>query len=203
MRAIYQNLLFTWHNSHSKLIFGVSKSPQCKQGLQEKQARIHSLTQENHKSECFCMKWKKKKRHKSTASINFLASKKFILLVCIISLQHYLLRCQDWRLPKQPEVDRWVKLLWCSQNGCFHAMPERNTDVYMTLYNFSLPSRYASLNKTQFSSRSQRATEVKVPFMAPEQWRSGQWVPLWARRWYLFSFHTPCRAVNITLVRPV
>lgn len=66
-----------------------------------------------------------KKWHQSTACIQFSASQEFTLFICIMPLQHHSARCQNWKPPKWSKLDRWVKLLSCSQNGCLHGMPER------------------------------------------------------------------------------
>lgn len=70
-----------------------------------------------------------KKWHQSTACIQFSASQEFTLFICSMPLQCCSARCQNQTLPKQPQLDRWVKLLSCSQNGCFHGMPERKQSL--------------------------------------------------------------------------
>lgn len=153
----------------------------------------------------FLYEKKKKKKNKSTASIKFSSSKKFILLACIISLLHYSLRRQNWRLPKQSEMDRWVKLLWCSQNGCFHAMPERKHRCIWPFLIFLLQD--SMLHWTRHSSAAGLKDWLKRGLRlwlqrSKDQGSGSQANYLQTTNRYLFSIQTHCRAVNITLAHP-
>lgn len=182
-----KNLPFPWHNSHSKLIFAASKSPQYKQGPQEKQARIHSPTQENRKSKCFCIK---KKWHQFSACIQFSASQEFTL-----PLQHYSARCLKWRIPKGSRLDRWVKLLSCSQKGCFHDMPERKQRLIRDPFKFFSELWVCVLGWMRQSS----AAGLKDCWKwAPCLRLLGEKDPGKESSLSYFSIWTLCRAENIT-----
>lgn len=70
--------------------------------------------------------------------MQFSASQEFTLFTCIMPLQHYSVRCQNWRLPKWSELDRWVKLLSGSQNGCSHDQLERKQSLIWPFFIFLL-----------------------------------------------------------------
>lgn len=206
MRAIYQNLLFTWHNSHSKLIFGVSKSPQCKQGLQEKQARIHSLTQENHKSECFCMKWKKKKKAQIYCFHQFFSIQE-IYLVSV----HHIITALFTEMPglKTPQA------AWSGQMGkafmmfpewlfSCHAWKKHRCIWPFIIFLFPVSTLHWTRHSSASGLKEWQKWRLHLWLQRSEDQGSGSRANyLWTREWYLFSIHTPCRAANITLVHPM
>lgn len=163
-----KNLLFTWHNSHSKLIFVASKSSQYKQGLQEKQARIHGLTQEDHKSKPFFMK--------KITPIHCLHPIFSFPGIHLVHMQHAI----TVLFSKMPELKAPQTVPTGQMGKAFILFPERlcawhawkKTKPYMTLLNFPP----LSLHETELSSRSQRVVKVSTLFVSPGKEGSGHWI---------------------------
>lgn len=162
-----KNLLFAWQNSHSKLIFVASKSPQYKQRLQEKQARIHSLTQENHKSKCFGMK--------KMTPIHCLHPISSIPGIHLVHMHHAITALSS-KTPPVAQTRQMGKAFILFPEWLFSWHAWKKTKTCTTLFNFPPLSLYAWLNETEFSSWSQRGGKVSTLFVTPGKERSGHWI---------------------------
>lgn len=175
-----KNLPFIWHNSHSKLIFVASKSPQYKQGLQEKQVRIHSPTRENRKSKCFCTK---RNHTNPLLASNFQHPRNS---PCSYASRHYSTIQQDARTEGSPN--------WTGQMGkAFIWFPEKlfswhawkKTKTYTTLFNFFPSESLCLAERDRVQQQVSKSGRSEHSVTAGKE-GSGHWV--WVKNLHSATF---------------